>query len=279
VDQTLPIAETAAAYDIGLVNHVNFQDLAQQQGFVVFVSGNAAVRNHWLTPVKQPSGWPPRFLEAQVFQLPGPGVTPVDASGAGSVADGSTGGARVVVASYSQDGNGATPHSQMVTLVREFMLGILAAHNQALANGLPAIRVPSWPQEGLAVAVQDLFEANTNPAPAKYDFSRLTAGLRSLPASYKTGALPVRGSSFTAPRWPPTRTGTTWPPASTRTSSSSTASTRCWRPPCCSTRGTPSRSATSWRPAATPAKATTSSSPRPASRRAGRRGWPGSERG
>jgi len=152
VDQTLPIAETAAAYDIGLVNHVNFQDLAQQQGFVVFVSGNAVVRNHWLTPVKQPSGWPPRFLEAQVFQLPGPGVTPVDASGAGSIADGSTGGARVVVAPYSQDGNGATPHSQMVTLVREFMLVILAAHNQALANGLPAIRVPSWPQEGLAVA-------------------------------------------------------------------------------------------------------------------------------
>ena len=38
--------------------------------------------------------------------------------------------------------------------------------------------------------MQDLFEANTNPAPAKYDFSSLTAVLRGLPASYKTGALP-----------------------------------------------------------------------------------------
>ena len=162
VDQTVPIAETAAAYDIGLVNHVNFQDLAQQQGFVVFVSGNAAVRSHWLTPVKQPSGWPPRFLGAQVFQLPGPGTTQVDAASAGSIADGSTGGARVVVAPYSHDNNGK-PHGQTVTLVRDFMLSILAAHNQALANGLPAIRVPSWPQEGLAVAVQILFEANGNP--------------------------------------------------------------------------------------------------------------------
>jgi hypothetical protein len=192
VDQTVPIAEAAADYDIGLVNHVNFQDLAQQQGFVVFVSSDAAVRNHWLTPVKQPSGWPPRFLGAQVFQLPGPGTTQVDAASAGSIADGSTGGARVVVAPYSHDNNGK-PHGQTVTLVRDFMLSILAAHNQALANGLPAIRVPSWPQEGFAVAVQDLFEANTNPAPARYDFSALTAVLRSLPASYKTGALPVSG--------------------------------------------------------------------------------------
>ena len=193
VDQTVPIAEAAADYDIGLVNHVNFQDLAQQQGFVVFVSSDAAVRNHWLTPVKQPSGWPPRFLGAQVFQLPGPGTTQVDAASAGSIADGSTGGARVVTGPYSQDGNGGKPQGQTVTLVRDFMLSILAAHNQALANGLPAIRVPSWPQEGLAVAVQDLFEANTNPAPARYDFSALTAVLRSLPASYKTGALPTSG--------------------------------------------------------------------------------------
>ncbi len=202
VDQTLPIAETAAAYDIGLVNHVNPQDLAQQQGFVVFVSGNAAVRSHWLTPVKQPSGWPPRFLGAQVFQLPGPGTTQVDAASAGSIADGSTGGARVVVAPYSHDNNGK-PHGQTVTLVRDFMLSILAAHNQALANGLPAIRVPSWPQEGLAVAVQILFEKNNNPTPAKYDFGLLTSDLRKMPASYKTGVLPATykqlyGSSLTS---------------------------------------------------------------------------------
>jgi len=190
VDQTVPVAETAADYDIGLVNHVNFQDLDGQQGFVVFVSGSAAVRNRWLTPVKQPSAWPPRFLGAQVFQLPGPGTTQVDATDAGSISDGTTGGARVVVGRY-QDSNNHKPHGQTVTLVRDFMLSLLAAHNQALANGLAAIRVPSWPQQGFAVAVQILFEANSNPAPAHYDFSLLTGDLHKLPARYKAGDLPT----------------------------------------------------------------------------------------
>jgi hypothetical protein len=190
VDQTVPVAEAAADYDIGLVNHVNFQDLDGQQGFVVFVSGRAATRNRWLTPVKQPSAWPPRFLGAQVFQLPGPGSTQVDATGAGSIADGTAGGARVVVGPY-RDSNNGKAHGQTVTLVRDFMLSILAAHNQALANGLAAIRVPSWPQEGFAVAVQILFEKNSDPAPARYDFSLLTGDLHKLPASYKTGDLPT----------------------------------------------------------------------------------------
>jgi len=191
VDQTVPVAEAAADYDIGLVNHVNFQDLDGQQGFVVFVSGSAATRNRWLTPVKQPSAWPPRFLNAQVFQLPGPGSTQVDATSAGSIADGSTGGARVVVGPYQQDPNTTKAHGQTATLVRDFMLSILTAHNQALANGLAAIRVPSWPQQGFAVAVQMLFQANSDPVPAHYDFSVLSGALHKLPASYKTGALPT----------------------------------------------------------------------------------------
>ena len=190
VDQTVPVAEAAADYDIDLVNHVNFQDLDGQQGFVVFVSGSAVTRSSWLTPVKQPSAWPPRFLGAQVFQLPGPGSTQVDATSAGSISDGSAGGARVVVGRY-QDSNNGKPHGQTVTLVRDFMLSLLAAHNQALANGLAAIRVPSWPQQGFAVAVQILFEANSDPAPRRYDFSLLTGDLHGLPAGYKTGALPT----------------------------------------------------------------------------------------
>ncbi len=199
VDQTVPVAETAAAYDIGLVNHVNFKDLDGQQGFVVFVSGRAATRDRWLTPVKQPSGWPPRFLSAQVFQLPGPGTTQVDATSAGSISDGTTGGARVVVPPYQQDANGPKPHGQTVTLVRDFMLSILAAHDQALANGTPAIRVPSWPQQGFAVAAQILFQANSNPAPARYDFSLLTGDLHKLPARYKTGALPTAWQQLYGP--------------------------------------------------------------------------------
>ena len=193
VDQTLPIAETAAAYDIGLMNHVNYRDLNQQQGFIVFVSGDPAVRDRWLAAQPQPAGWPAQFLGAQVFQLPGPGASPVDANGAGSVSDGPGGGARVVVGPYGQDGNGGTPHSQTVTLVRDFMLDILASHDEALVNGVPPATVPSWSEEGLAVAVQGLFEGNTNPTPASYDFSPLTAALASVPASYKTGTLPDNG--------------------------------------------------------------------------------------
>jgi hypothetical protein len=166
---------------------------------VVFVSGSVATRDRWLTPVKQPSGWPPRFLSAQVFQLPGPGSTPVDATSAGSIADGTTGGARVVVPPYQQDANGPKAHGQTVTLVRDFMLAIMAAHNRALANGLAAIRVPSWSQEGFAVAVQILFEKNSTPAPARYDFSLLTGDRRKLPARYKTGALPTAWKQLYGP--------------------------------------------------------------------------------
>ena len=162
----------------------------------MFVSGAAAVRDRWLAAQAQPSGWPPRSLGAQVFQLPGPGASPDDAHGAGSVSDGSTGGARVVVGPYAQDGNGGTPHSQVVTLVRDFMLDILASHDENLVDGRPAAVVPSWSVEGLAAAVQILFQASTNPAPARYDFARLTTALGRLPAGLKTGALPDRGSQL-----------------------------------------------------------------------------------
>lgn len=90
VDETLPIAQAAAAYDVGLVDHVNFRDLSQQ-GFVIFVSGRAAVRDRRLAGGTQPAGWPPEFLGARVFALPGPGASTDDSGGAGPVSDGSTG--------------------------------------------------------------------------------------------------------------------------------------------------------------------------------------------
>jgi hypothetical protein len=57
VDETVPIAEIAAEYDIGLLNHVHSSDL-RQSGFVVFVSGDAASRHQWFSTTRQPSGWP-----------------------------------------------------------------------------------------------------------------------------------------------------------------------------------------------------------------------------
>ena len=68
-----PIAQAAAAYDIGLLNHVHPSDL-RQSGFVVFVSGDPAVRDGWFSTTKQPSGWPPAS-NGVTAQLPGPGAS------------------------------------------------------------------------------------------------------------------------------------------------------------------------------------------------------------
>jgi hypothetical protein len=51
VDQTLAAAKTAAAYDIKLTHDASPLFL-NQQGFVVFVSGNATVRNSWLAAMR-----------------------------------------------------------------------------------------------------------------------------------------------------------------------------------------------------------------------------------
>lgn len=187
VDETVPLAEDAATYDVGLMNHVNFRDL-RQQGFIVFVSGDATVRNRWLATTPQPKGWPAELLGARVSQLPGPGASADYASVTGNVSTGNTGGARVVITPYEQDGG--TPHGETVTLVRDFMLDILAAHDEDLVEGLPLDPVPSWAEQGMAVAVQGLFEANNNPAPATYRFTPLSTAIHSLPASYKRGQLP-----------------------------------------------------------------------------------------
>ena len=112
---------------------------------------------------------------------------------------GAVGGARIVVGPYAQDGNGGTPHSQEVTLVRDFMLAILASHDEAVVNGFKQPTTPTWSTEGLAVAVQELFEASINPAPSSCDFSALIAGLGTLPASpYRTGHVPTDGQLFSA---------------------------------------------------------------------------------
>ena len=50
--------------------------------------------------------------------------------------------------------------------------------------------MPSWAEEEIAVAVQALFEANPDPAPRVYDWATLTADLRALPPSYRSGAYP-----------------------------------------------------------------------------------------
>ena len=128
VDQTLPVAETAAAYDVEMMHHVA-PGFLLQQGFVVFVSGSAPVRNRWLATVPQPQGWPPEFLGARAVQLPGPGVTSDTAVSIGkstlvnAISDGSMGGVRVILAPAEPAAKG-TLYDETVTLVRVFMLDI-----------------------------------------------------------------------------------------------------------------------------------------------------------
>jgi hypothetical protein len=191
VNQTLPVAETAAAYDTELMHNAS-PGFLQQQGFVVFVSGNATVRDDWLASVAQPPGWPPLFQGARAVQLPGPGSTGDAAVGrgqsnlVGAVSDESTGGARVVV----------MPGESASTLAGEFMLDLQTTQDADPAYGIGVHSVASWTEEGIAVAVQSLFEANPNPVPRAYDFSVLTAKLRALPGSYRAGSYPTTAQLF-----------------------------------------------------------------------------------
>jgi hypothetical protein len=192
VDQALPVAETAAAYDIKMT-HFNSPGFLQQQGIVVFVSGNAQVRDRWFASDPQPQGWPPQFLGVQAVQLPGPGVTADIAIGRGqssimnAISGVSMGGVRMVIA----------PGEQASTLVGDFMLDIQATQDASAAYGVPARTVASWTEEGLAVAVQSVFEADPNPTPrGRYNFGTLTAKLHALPPSYRSGQLPSTAQLF-----------------------------------------------------------------------------------
>jgi hypothetical protein len=197
IDQTLPVAEAAAAYEIKLMTSTNSIFL-KQRGFVVFVSGSGAVANPWLATAPQPNGWPPEFLGARTVQLSGPGVssdTPVrngTSSLVNAIADNTMGGARVILVPAAN----ATTHAETVTLVGQFTLDVLAAQDEELANGAPLKPVPSWTEEGFAVVVQSLFESNPNPVPAAYSLATLTAALRRLPASYRSGIYPSTQQLF-----------------------------------------------------------------------------------
>jgi hypothetical protein len=195
VDETLPIAQAAAAYDIGLINHVHSSDL-RQLGFVVFVSKDPTVRGQWFAGTKQPAGWPPAFFGGFTAQLPGSGASADTTLIPSNLSEGTTGGARVIITPF-EDQNGGTQHMETAELVHQFMLDILTASNQEFVPGIPLNPVPSWAVEGYAVAVQALYEENSNPTPDNYSFQVLNDALAALPASYRNGDLPTSDELFT----------------------------------------------------------------------------------
>lgn len=184
VNQTLPLAEAAAEYDIKVLDHVNPHDL-HQSGFIVFVSSKAVTRNAWFRSGPQPTGWSGDAYGGLTFPLQG-------ASGAqggitSNVSDDAVGGARVIAVPYQQAGE--TAHAETAVLVHEFIHDILFPDNSGLyGNSNP---VPAWANEGIAVAMQDLYLEDTDPAPAKYHFGVLTNALQALPSSYRSGRLPT----------------------------------------------------------------------------------------
>jgi len=169
VDQTLPIAEAAASYDIGLLGRADRGDL-HQAGFVVFVSSSATIRDSWFRTSWLPQSWPPES---------GGGVT-VPLAG---VTGASTGGARVVITPNGEDGG--TARSETLQLVRQFTLDILASDDQPTGSS-----VPSWAIQGAGLAVQALYGQNT------YNVKALTSLLHGLPAGYRTGQLPASQQLF-----------------------------------------------------------------------------------
>ena len=185
VNQTLPIAEAAASYDIRLLDHVD-PGVLHQAGFVVFVSGSSAVRDSWFRTSWLPQSWPPESGGAVTVPLPG---ATGDSAATGGIATGVTGGARVVITPYGDDGG--TAHSETLQLVSQFMTDVLAADDEASATS-----VPSWAIQGFGLAVQALYQQNTNPAPGAYNFKALTSLLHGLPSSYRSGQLPTSQQLF-----------------------------------------------------------------------------------
>jgi hypothetical protein len=168
---------------------------------VLFVSGRTPVESRWFAADPQPPGWPPQFLGARAVQLPGPGVTADTAirNGQSPLVNGLSNqalGAPRVVLTPTGPATAATPHAETLTLVRVFMLDVLAVHDAKLPDGAEFISVPSWPQEGFAVMVQALFEGNPDPTLNRYNWSVLLADLRSLPTSYRSGAYPSSAQLF-----------------------------------------------------------------------------------
>jgi hypothetical protein len=183
VSQTLPLAETAAEYDLALMSHVN-PHLIDQTGFVVFVSGSASDRNRWFQSGPQPQEQTGDADGGATHLLPGPSAA-FSVGNSGDVFE-ENGGARIVITGYQQAGE--TPQQETSVLVREMI------HAMFIPGQYPGVTsgkdVPAWANEGIARVITDLYQADGNPAPASYDFGQVITAVRVLPGSYRTGTLP-----------------------------------------------------------------------------------------
>jgi Zn-dependent protease with chaperone function len=181
VSQTLPLAETAAAYALAFSSHVDPEPLNDQTGFVVFVSGSASDRNRWFRSGTQPAEQT-GDADGVTYALEGPSD--------GYFLDmcghfcfyGVDGEARIVITPYQQAGE--TRQEETGVLVGEMI-------DAMLSPGQPSDKgIQPWVNEGIARVIADLYQADGNPVPVSYDFGQVITAVRALPCSYRTGTLP-----------------------------------------------------------------------------------------
>ena len=182
VSQTLPLAETAAAYDLAFTSHVDPMPLNDQTGFVVFVCASASERDRWFRSGPQPKQQTGDADGGATHLLQGPSdghtfdtLAKVDLAFV-------SGGARVVVTPYQQAGE--TPQEEISVLVREMIHASLMSFEPSDKDVQP------WANEGIASVIADLYRADGNPVPASYDLRQVIAQVRALPGNYRTGTLP-----------------------------------------------------------------------------------------
>jgi Zn-dependent protease with chaperone function len=182
VSQTLPLAETAAVYDLAFISRVDPSPVNDQTGFVVFVSGSAADRSRWFRSGPQPEEQTgdPDGGTTHLLQGPADGYTLFMSTNASFFfADG---GARIVITPYRQAGE--TPSEETGVLAREMM------HARLMSFHPPDKAVQPWANEGIGRAIASLYQADRNPVSAPRDLRPLISAVRALPGAYRTGALP-----------------------------------------------------------------------------------------
>jgi hypothetical protein len=182
ISQTLPLAETAATYDLALTSHIDPSPTNDQTGFVVFISGSASDRNRWFRSGPQPKQQTGDADGGVTHLLQGPSAGNLLNMGANFEPYLADGGARIVITPYQQAGE--TPQEETGVLVREMIHATLMYFQPSDKDVQP------WANEGIARVIADLYHADSNPVPASYDLGQVITAVRALPSNYRTGTLP-----------------------------------------------------------------------------------------
>jgi hypothetical protein len=142
--RTLRQARTASSW-VRRVMEGYDKDIVQQKGFLVFVSGDKALRNHWFVRVPKLKGW---TGDAAGYAKPLPQVSADDSR---HLTDGLVAGAAIVLAP-PRPGRAGTG-----LIVHEMTHALFARFSAWFGEEPP----PAWPNEGLATLVEGVYEGGT----------------------------------------------------------------------------------------------------------------------